>query len=255
MFVQSQQARLATLYLPLFGLLQENVHRVNVRDASNFNTNQVKHLFVLKFLSVCLPIEQRRFHKPSEMLGWTLLFLLRMGEMNILPASLQQHPKNLLVTLTTAFIRMYLVSSQELVSDDRIKKAGHLLVLLRLSANVFIIWIKFILCVASPHTSTPNIGSVRHADSRGSLVSTDSGNSLHEKTSEKTSSLDKVKQNDREGPNYLVSALFKCNLLLTKYVLKKAHYKSNLTSFCLLKTLYYVQGGSSLPHHMFSEAL
>uniref|UniRef100_A0A8C2HP10 Dedicator of cytokinesis 9b n=1 Tax=Cyprinus carpio TaxID=7962 RepID=A0A8C2HP10_CYPCA len=41
---KSQQARLATLYLPLFGLLQENVYRLNVRDASNFNTNQVNHL-------------------------------------------------------------------------------------------------------------------------------------------------------------------------------------------------------------------
>lgn len=30
--VQSQQARLATLYLPLFGLLQANVHRLNVRE-------------------------------------------------------------------------------------------------------------------------------------------------------------------------------------------------------------------------------
>lgn len=63
MFVQSQQARLATLYLPLFGSLQENVHRVNVRDTSNFNTNQVNHLFELFLL------EQLRFHMPSEMLG------------------------------------------------------------------------------------------------------------------------------------------------------------------------------------------
>lgn len=30
---QSQQARLATLYLPLFGLLQENVNRLNIKDA------------------------------------------------------------------------------------------------------------------------------------------------------------------------------------------------------------------------------
>ncbi len=44
MCTQSQQARLATLYLPLFGLLQETVHRLNVRDTSNFNTNQVNHL-------------------------------------------------------------------------------------------------------------------------------------------------------------------------------------------------------------------
>uniref|UniRef100_A0A9J8A8P5 Dedicator of cytokinesis 9b n=1 Tax=Cyprinus carpio carpio TaxID=630221 RepID=A0A9J8A8P5_CYPCA len=50
---KSQQARLATLYLPLFGLLQENVHRLNVRDTSNFNTNQVNHLvYFFSFSSV-----------------------------------------------------------------------------------------------------------------------------------------------------------------------------------------------------------
>ena len=36
---QSQQARLATLYLPLFGLLQENVHRLNVKEVSPFPVN------------------------------------------------------------------------------------------------------------------------------------------------------------------------------------------------------------------------
>uniref|UniRef100_A0A8C2CN86 Dedicator of cytokinesis 9b n=1 Tax=Cyprinus carpio TaxID=7962 RepID=A0A8C2CN86_CYPCA len=50
---KSQQARLATLYLPLFGLLQENVHRLNARDTSNFNTNQVNHLvYFFSFSSV-----------------------------------------------------------------------------------------------------------------------------------------------------------------------------------------------------------
>ncbi|KAJ8252909.1 hypothetical protein GJAV_G00206900 [Gymnothorax javanicus] len=33
---KSQQARLATLYLPLFGVLQENVHRLNVKEVSPF---------------------------------------------------------------------------------------------------------------------------------------------------------------------------------------------------------------------------
>lgn len=48
-------------------------------------------------------------------------------------------------------------------------------------------------CSASPHTSsTPNINSVRHADSRGSLISTDSANSLSEKHNDKGNSLDKV---------------------------------------------------------------
>lgn len=45
----------------------------------------------------------------------------------------------------------------------------------------------------SPHTSsTPNINTVRLADSRGSLISTDSGNSLLEKNNDKANSLDKV---------------------------------------------------------------
>lgn len=36
---QSHQARIATLYLPLFGLLIENVQRINVRDVSPFPVN------------------------------------------------------------------------------------------------------------------------------------------------------------------------------------------------------------------------
>lgn len=39
LFFQSQQARLATLYLPLFGLLQENVNRLNVKEVSPFTIN------------------------------------------------------------------------------------------------------------------------------------------------------------------------------------------------------------------------
>ena len=51
----------------------------------------------------------------------------------------------------------------------------------------------FLYLTASPHTSsTPNISSVRHADSRGSLISTDSGNSLPDKNNDKGNSLDKV---------------------------------------------------------------
>lgn len=51
-----------------------------------------------------------------------------------------------------------------------------------------------LLCfpAASPHSSTPNVSSVHHADSRGSLVSTDSGNSLLDKSSDRTNSLEKV---------------------------------------------------------------
>ncbi|KAJ3592631.1 hypothetical protein NHX12_007758, partial [Muraenolepis orangiensis] len=36
---KSQQARLATLYLPLFGLLQENVNRLNVKEVTPFSAN------------------------------------------------------------------------------------------------------------------------------------------------------------------------------------------------------------------------
>uniref|UniRef100_A0A8C2ZWK5 Dedicator of cytokinesis 9 n=1 Tax=Cyclopterus lumpus TaxID=8103 RepID=A0A8C2ZWK5_CYCLU len=36
---KSQQARLATLYFPLFGLLQENVNRLNVKEVSPFTIN------------------------------------------------------------------------------------------------------------------------------------------------------------------------------------------------------------------------
>ncbi|KAB1267784.1 Dedicator of cytokinesis protein 9, partial [Camelus dromedarius] len=54
--------------------------------------------------------------------------------------------------------------------------------------------------IASPYTnSTPNINSVRNADSRGSLISTDSGNSLPERNSEKSNSLDKHQQSGTLG--------------------------------------------------------
>lgn len=41
MSFQSQQARLATLYLPLFGLLQENVHRLDIKDPAPLSTHNV----------------------------------------------------------------------------------------------------------------------------------------------------------------------------------------------------------------------
>ncbi|XP_051562167.1 dedicator of cytokinesis protein 9-like isoform X2 [Myxocyprinus asiaticus] len=129
---KSQQARLATLYLPLFGLLQENVHRLNVRDTSHFTTNQNGR------------------DDPS-----------------ISMATPQKPVGNL---------------------DNSLHK------------DVFGV----ISGTTSPHTSTPNIGSVRHADSRGSLVSTDSGNSL----TEKTSSLDKT-----QSASALGSSMLRCDKL------------------------------------------
>uniref|UniRef100_A0A8C2AHL8 Dedicator of cytokinesis 9b n=1 Tax=Cyprinus carpio TaxID=7962 RepID=A0A8C2AHL8_CYPCA len=131
---KSQQARLATLYLPLFGLLQENVHRLNVRDTSNFNTNQ----------------NGRDEHLAS-----------------ISTVTTQKPVGNL---------------------DNSLHK------------DVFGV----ISGTASPHTSTPNIGSVHHADSRGSLVSTDSGNSIPEKAS----SLDKT-----QSASALGSSMLRCDKL------------------------------------------
>lgn len=64
--------------------------------------------------------------------------------------------------------------------------------------SVYVLFEMFLLFwfffLASPYTtSTPNINSVRNADSRGSLISTDSGNSIPERQSDKSNSLDKVK--------------------------------------------------------------
>lgn len=38
---QSQQARLATLYLPLFGVLQENVYRLDMKDSALLSSHGV----------------------------------------------------------------------------------------------------------------------------------------------------------------------------------------------------------------------
>uniref|UniRef100_A0A4W5NUG3 Dedicator of cytokinesis 9 n=1 Tax=Hucho hucho TaxID=62062 RepID=A0A4W5NUG3_9TELE len=51
---KSQQARLATLYLPLFGLLQENVHRLNVKEVSPFTINYSNNVRLLS--SGCLSL-------------------------------------------------------------------------------------------------------------------------------------------------------------------------------------------------------
>uniref|UniRef100_A0A8C1NN52 Dedicator of cytokinesis 9 n=1 Tax=Cyprinus carpio TaxID=7962 RepID=A0A8C1NN52_CYPCA len=93
---KGQQARLATLYLPLFSLLLENVHRLNIKDVPPVTT-----------------------------------------QTNIV----------------------------------------------RLTPSVC-----FRLCI-SPHT--PTVSSVRHTDSRNSLISTDSGNGLSERSIDKPHPLDK----------------------------------------------------------------
>ncbi|XP_034720252.1 dedicator of cytokinesis protein 9 isoform X6 [Etheostoma cragini] len=118
---KSQQARLATLYLPLFGLLQENVHRLDIKES--------------------VPLSNQN----------------NAREDSLVPNSM--------------------VTPQK--SGNCIENALH--------KDVFGV----ISGTASPHSSTPNMSSVQHADSRGSLVSTDSGNSLLDKSSEKTNSLEK----------------------------------------------------------------
>ncbi|XP_064184043.1 dedicator of cytokinesis protein 9-like isoform X6 [Anguilla rostrata] len=139
---KSQQARLATLYLPLFGLLQENVQRLNVREVSPFTVNH-----------------SNNNGRDDSFLGNSVMTPQKPG------ASL----------------------------DNSLHK------------DVFGV----ISGTASPHpSSTPNVNSVRHADSRGSLISTDSGNSLLEKNSEKTNSLDK-----NQPASALGSTLLRCDKL------------------------------------------
>ncbi|XP_040440368.1 dedicator of cytokinesis protein 9 isoform X7 [Falco naumanni] len=125
---RSHQARIATMYLPLFGLLIENVQRINVKDVSPFPVN------------------------PSS-----------------------NSAKDDALNLPTA---------SQLVTPQ---KSGN-----TLDNNLPKDLFGVISGIASPYTtSTPNINSVRNADSRGSLISTDSGNSLPERHSDKSNSLDK----------------------------------------------------------------
>ncbi|XP_073877410.1 dedicator of cytokinesis protein 9 isoform X13 [Macaca fascicularis] len=131
---RSHQARIATLYLPLFGLLIENVQRINVRDVSPFPVNAG---MTVKDESLALPAVNP---------------LVTPQKGSTLDNSLH---KDLLGAISG---------------------------------------------IASPYTtSTPNINSVRNADSRGSLISTDSGNSLPERNSEKSNSLDKHQQGSTLG--------------------------------------------------------
>uniref|UniRef100_A0A8C5LWK2 Dedicator of cytokinesis 9 n=1 Tax=Leptobrachium leishanense TaxID=445787 RepID=A0A8C5LWK2_9ANUR len=142
---RAQQARIATLYLPLFGLLIENVQRINVKDTSPF------------------PAAHNVSVKDETPVS------LSSGNTLVTP----QKPGNSL--------------------DNSLHK------------DLFGV----ISGTASPHTSsTPNINSVRNADSRGSLISTDSGSSLPERNHEKSSSLDK---NQHVGS--LGNALLRCDKL------------------------------------------
>ncbi|XP_073470522.1 dedicator of cytokinesis protein 9 isoform X11 [Aquarana catesbeiana] len=159
---RSQQARIATLYFPLFGLLIENVQRVNVKDTSPFSA----------------------IHSNAK----DDLVNVAAGNPLVTP----QKPGNTL--------------------DNSLHK------------DLFGV----ISGTASPHTSsTPNINSVRNADSRGSLISTDSGNSLPERNSDKSSSLDKNQHGGSMG-----NQLVRCDKL------EQAEIKSLLLCFLhILKSM------------------
>ncbi|XP_050802676.1 dedicator of cytokinesis protein 9 isoform X12 [Gopherus flavomarginatus] len=142
---RSHQARIATLYLPVFGLLLENVQRINVKDVSPFPVN---------------PSSSSAKDEPLSM-----------------PAA------NPLVTPQK--------SSNTL--DNSLHK------------DLFGV----ISGIASPYTSsTPNVNCVRHADSRGSLISTDSGNSFPERHSDKNNSLDKNQHCSTLGSSVVRSGKF-----------------------------------------------
>uniref|UniRef100_A0A8C3UZM7 DOCK9 protein n=1 Tax=Catharus ustulatus TaxID=91951 RepID=A0A8C3UZM7_CATUS len=133
---RGHQARIATMYLPLFGLLIENVQRINVKDVSPFPVN------------------------PSSNVSDNFCLILPTASQLVTP----QKSGNTL--------------------DNNLPK------------DLFGV----ISGIASPYTtSTPNINSVRNADSRGSLISTDSGNSLPERHSDKSNSLDKNQQSSTLG--------------------------------------------------------
>uniref|UniRef100_A0A672RFB0 Dedicator of cytokinesis 9 n=1 Tax=Sinocyclocheilus grahami TaxID=75366 RepID=A0A672RFB0_SINGR len=121
---KGQQARLATLYLPLFSLLLENVHRLNIKEPSPVNN----HTNVVRLT-------------PS-----------------VLDSSLHKE------------------------------------VLGVISGTV------------SPHT--PTMSSVRHTNSRSSLISTDSGNGLSERSIDKPHPLDKC-----HVAGVLGSSLLRCDKL------------------------------------------
>ncbi|XP_008396781.1 dedicator of cytokinesis protein 9 isoform X9 [Poecilia reticulata] len=139
---KSQQARLATLYFPLFGLLQENVNRLNVKEVSPF------------------PVNHSNNNGRDD---------------SLLSNALMTPPRS------STFL------------DTSLHK------------DVF----GAISGTTSPHAvSTPNVNSMRHTDSRGSLISTESVNSLHERNHDKTNSLDKNQPGSTLG-----STLIRCDKL------------------------------------------
>uniref|UniRef100_A0A8C1ZV14 Dedicator of cytokinesis 9 n=1 Tax=Cyprinus carpio TaxID=7962 RepID=A0A8C1ZV14_CYPCA len=129
---KGQQARLATLYLPLFSLLLENVHRLNIKDVP-----------------------------PSPKYSG-----LTDCSLNQLEFVLFQNGRDDHVMMTPTKNMASPVDSS-------------------LHKEVFGV----ISGTVSPHT--PTVSSVWHTDSRSSLISTDSGNGLSERSTDKPHPLDK----------------------------------------------------------------
>ncbi|XP_039546684.1 dedicator of cytokinesis protein 9 isoform X4 [Pimephales promelas] len=132
---KGQQARLATLYLPLFSLMLENVHRLNIRDAAPLTSQ-------------------------TNMNGRDDHVMTTPTKPSVSPA------------------------------DSGLQK------------EVFGV----ISGTVSPHT--PSVSSVRHTDSRYSLISTDSGNGLSERSVDKPHPLDKC-----HAAAVLGSSLLRCDKL------------------------------------------
>uniref|UniRef100_A0A8C2EE50 Dedicator of cytokinesis 9 n=1 Tax=Cyprinus carpio TaxID=7962 RepID=A0A8C2EE50_CYPCA len=113
---KGQQARLATLYLPLFSLLLENVHRLNIKDVPPFvlfQNGRDDHVMMTPTKNMASPVDSSLHKEVFGVISGTV----------------------------------------------------------------------------SPHT--PTVSSVRHTDSRASLISTDSGNGLSERSIDKPHPLDK----------------------------------------------------------------
>uniref|UniRef100_A0A8C1NNC8 Dedicator of cytokinesis 9 n=1 Tax=Cyprinus carpio TaxID=7962 RepID=A0A8C1NNC8_CYPCA len=108
---KGQQARLATLYLPLFSLLLENVHRLNIKDVPPNGRDD--HVMMTPTKNMASPVDSSLHKEVFGVISGTV----------------------------------------------------------------------------SPHT--PTVSSVRHTDSRNSLISTDSGNGLSERSIDKPHPLDK----------------------------------------------------------------
>uniref|UniRef100_UPI00358F78FB dedicator of cytokinesis protein 9 isoform X3 n=1 Tax=Myxine glutinosa TaxID=7769 RepID=UPI00358F78FB len=122
---KNQQARIASLYLPLLGLLLENVHRINVRDHPMIPTNPASQAS-RDDLTVCVPASGGVNMSTTPLKG---------------SAQDPGAPRDILSAISG--------------------------------------------------TTTPALGLVRNADSRGSLISVDSTASLPERYQDRGGSLDK----------------------------------------------------------------